>query len=62
MKGKNEYPPLHEMISDLERFLKYGMDKYSIEEKNELYQLLEKEELTESERRKLNGLYTHYLK
>lgn len=62
VKGKNEYPPLHEMISDLYCFWKYGMDKYSIEERNELYELLEKEELTESERRKLNGLYTHYLK
>ena len=61
VKGKNEYPPLHEMISDLERFLKYGMDKYSIEERTELYELLGTEELTESERRKLYGLYDYYL-
>ena len=62
VKGKNEYPPLHEIISDLYCFWKYGMDKYSIDERNELYELLVKEELTESERRKLYGLYTHYLK
>lgn len=49
------------MINDLERFMKYGMDKYGDEEKTELYQLLEKEELTESERRKLYGLYNKYL-
>ena len=61
VKGKNEYPPEHEMISDLYRFWKFGMNKYSIEERNELYELLEKEELTESERRKLNGLYNKYL-
>ena len=61
VKGKNEDPPEYVMINDLERFLKYGMDKYSTEERNELNELLEKEELTESERRKLYGLYNKYL-
>lgn len=61
VKGKNEYPPEYEMIDELYRFYQYGMDKYSIKERNELNELLEKEELTESERRKLYGLYRKYL-
>lgn len=53
--------PFYKMLDELERFLNYGMNGYTTEAKAELRELLQKEDLTETDEERIDFLYDKYI-